>query len=176
MADCINALREWTGKARATIVFDSTVDEFTNDGLFDKVKGKSDIAVIGFTTDGDVFGGFYSVAVTKQDKEIFDPNLFIFSFESHGRCKTPQRFVLKEGLKNACVEFFKDDSSYGFVWFSVFCSAGFWLGNEKSKSYCKNLSDGFEGIEDTTLTGPNGDWFIDPYHHCTHLVAVRLSN
>ena len=92
----INALREWTGKSSATIIYDSTVDEFTADGLFNKVKGKKDIAVIGFTTDGDVFGGFYSVAVTRQDRNVYDPNIFVFSFESHGRCTTPQRFIVKD--------------------------------------------------------------------------------
>ena len=96
MAECINALREWTGKSSATIIYDSTVDEFTADGLFNKVKGKKDIAVIGFTTDGDVFGGFYSVAVTRQDRNVYDPNIFVFSFESHGRCTTPQRFIVKD--------------------------------------------------------------------------------
>ena len=52
----INALKEWTGKARATVIFDSTIDEFTRDGLFDNVKAKPNIAIVGFTTDGDVFG------------------------------------------------------------------------------------------------------------------------
>ena len=66
MADCINALKAWTGKARTTIVCDSTTDEFTDDGLYTKLRGKRDIAIIGFTTDGDVFGGFYSVALMEQ--------------------------------------------------------------------------------------------------------------
>ena len=85
MADCVNALKEWTGKESATIIFDSTVDEFTTDGLFEKVKGKRNIAVVGFTTDGDVFGGFHNVAVTEQAFWFDDPNIFVFSFESHGR-------------------------------------------------------------------------------------------
>ena len=66
MADCISALKEWTGKTKATILFDSTVDEFTDDGLFNKVRSKQNVALVGFTTDGDVCGVFYSVAVTEQ--------------------------------------------------------------------------------------------------------------
>ena len=66
MADRINALKEWTGKACATIIYDSMVDEFTHDGLFDKVKGKLNVVLVGFTADSDVFGVFYSVAVTEQ--------------------------------------------------------------------------------------------------------------
>ena len=48
----INALKELTGKARATIVSDSTVDESIKDGLFQKVQDKPNIAVVGFTSDG----------------------------------------------------------------------------------------------------------------------------
>ena len=57
------------------------------------------IAVVGCTPKGDVFGGFYSVAVTKQDSEFFDPNIFAFSFESHGRCETPLRFGVRKSGK-----------------------------------------------------------------------------
>ena len=57
MAERVNVLKAWTGKARATIVFDNTVDDFTHDGLFANVKGKPNVAVVGFTTDGDVFAG-----------------------------------------------------------------------------------------------------------------------
>ena len=175
MADCINALKEWTGKARASVVYDSTVDEFTAGGLFQKVKGNKNIAVVGFTTDGDVFGMFYSRAVTKQDVRFFDPTVFVFSFESHGRCETPQRFVLKEGLKrDACVAFWKNDSS-GFVQFWVYSVVGgFWLGNERSTSYCKHVSRGFDRLEDTTLTGESGFFNSGPHHHCARLLAVLL--
>ena len=173
MSKGVEALKEWTGKARVTIVYDSTKDPFTHDELFDKVKGKVDIAVVGFTSDGDVFGGFYSVAVTEQDKKFFDPNLFIFSFESHGRCETPQRFVVNEEWKEkAGVEFCKVDV---FGWFVVFQGGGlFHFGNEKSITYCHKLSRGFVGIEDTTLTGNNGSAFEGPYHLCTRLVAIQL--
>ena len=153
MAKGVNALKAWTGKASATIVYDSPVDKFTHDGLFDKIKGKPNIALIGFTTDGDVFGGFYRIAVTEQEKPVYDPSIFAFSFESRGRCETPQRFVVKEGLKmKANVHFWKNDSR-GFVRFGVDYVGGFRLGNERSESYCHCLSDGFADIEDSTLTG-----------------------
>ena len=174
MADCINALKEWTGKARASVVYDSTVDEFTAGGLFQKVKGNKNIAVVGFTTDGDVFGMFYSRAVTKQDVRFFDPTVFVFSFESHGRCKTPQRFVLKEGLKrDACVAFWKNDSS-GFVVLWVGHECGFYLGNERSYSDCWDMSRAFDRLEDTALTGKSGHRVEGRLHHCARLLAVLL--
>ena len=174
MAKGVEALKQWTGKTSATIVYDSRVDPFTDQGLFDKVQGKKNVAVVGFTTDGDVFGGFYSVAVTKQKSYFRDPNIFAFSFESHGRCDTPQRFVVNEWLKeNVFVEFYKD-FMFGFVFFGVNLSlGGFFLGNEMSESYCSNLSDAFEGLENTTLTGKNSNVY-DQLHHCTRIVAFQL--
>ena len=172
MADCVDALKEWTGKASATVIYDSTVDEFTDDGLFAKVKRKPNIAIVGFTTDGDVFGGFYRVAVTKQNWGFVDLNLFIFSFESRGRCWTPQRFVAKKKKRShGCVMFAKNDSCGRFVLFHGCCEtvSSFWLGNEESRMWCANLSGGFEGIEDTTLTGSDFGHFT-----CCRLVAVWL--
>ena len=169
MADCVKALKEWTGKTSATIVFDSTVDEFTDNGLFTKVKGKPNIALVATTTDGDVFGGFYSVAVTKQGGYFHDPNMFAFSFESHGRCETPQSFFGKM-RDRAHVRLFKNDPFGQFVVF--WCGDGGWFsfGNEKSCMFCYDLSRDFEGIEDTTLTGNNRPENFT----CCRLVVVHL--
>ena len=57
MESGIRALKRWTVKASANIVYDSRVDPFTDQGLFDKGRGKSNIAVVCFTTDGHVFAG-----------------------------------------------------------------------------------------------------------------------
>ena len=170
MGRCVNALKEWAVKASATIIFDSTVDEFSSEGLFDKVKGKRNIAVVGFTTDEDVFGGFYSVPVPRQRQHFYDPSIFAFSFESHGRCKTPQRFVVKKRLKEkAKVCLNTGRGTNGFVYFE----AGGWfgLGSERVDAWCGGLSFGFEGLENTTLTGKT---LGGNYHLCTRLVAVQL--
>ena len=98
----------------------------------------------------------------------------MFSFESHGRCKTPQRFDVKERLKESVYVRFFNNYSDGFVWFCVSGSGWFYLGNERSKSFCMNMSLVFEGLEDTTLTGKTGSWDKGPYHHCTRLVAFQL--
>ena len=99
MRSGLNALKEWTGKETASIVYNSTADPFTDGCLFDRVKGKENIAIFEFTRNGDVFGGFYSVAATQQHID-FDPNIFVFSLESHGWCETPQCFMLNETMKD----------------------------------------------------------------------------
>ena len=125
-----------------------------------------------FTTRGDVFGGCFRVAVTKQCGWFDDPNLFIFSFESRGRCVTPQNFDVDEYNKDrSAVRFYKDEAEGYFVAF--ICgygdSGGFYLGNEKSSTFCDNVSFGFAGIGDTTLTGMNYVNFT-----CYRLVAIPL--
>ena len=174
MADCISALKEWTGNVRATTVFDSTVDEFTDDELFEKVKAKKNIALVGFTTAGDVFGAFYSCAVTQEDDWFHDPNIFAFSFESRGRCRTPQRFAVREGLRKKAGVCFYSKNYSGFVSFWGGGGCRFYLGDERSKSFCWTLSRGFEGLEDTTLTGESGHYDKGPFHLCFRLVAVQL--
>ena len=137
MAKGVNALEEWTDKESVMIFSDNTIDEFTVDGLFEKVKDKPNIALIATTTDGDVFGGFYSMAVTEQEKELYDLNMFIFSFESHGLCKTPQRFTLKSDKDGAHVKLFKNDRNGQLADFDD--GAGwFYHGNEKSGTFCLN--------------------------------------
>ena len=167
----IRTLNEWTGKSTAIIVYESTVDEFMAECLFQAIKGKPNVAIIATTTDGDVFGGFYSVAVKEQDEFFYDPDIFIFSFESRGRCTKPQRFdVRKKAKADACVAFFNENDSDGcFVDFDGGCGE-LLLGNEKSNTWCSNLSDCFEGLEDTTLTGTNRPEKFT----CCRLVAIQL--
>ena len=136
------------------------------------MKGTSNVTVVGFTTDGDVFGGFSSTAVTEQEQWFYDTNTFAFSFESHGRWMTPQRFDVKEGLKEKANMRFWKNCCFGFVEFYVdTVGARFLLGNEKSNSYCSDLWWGFEGLKDTNLTGKTSS--ANP-HHCTRLVAIHL--
>ena len=173
MARSLEALKEWTGKTRAKVVYDSTVDAFTASGLFTKVKGKRNIALIAFTTDGDVFGGFYSVAATVQDRCFDDPNFFIFSFESHGRCATPMKFDVKEDKRGDwAFRFLRLNSTAWFVQLGLDSVGNFGLGNEKSRTYCFYLSKFFQNISDTTLTGKNG---VGQLHSCCRLLAVHLS-
>ena len=168
MTQGLEALKEWTNRTASTIVYDSNVDPFKNETMFAKVVDRPNIAVIAFTSEGDVFGGFYSVAVTEQCALFLDPTIFVFSFESRGRCETPQRFMAKGGsAEKPFVKFYKDPSD---GWFVGFCGR-LGLGNEQSTTYCIDVSMSFEGVRDTTLSGKNRRQ--GPFV-CTRLVAVQL--
>ena len=170
MTQCINALKAWTNLDRFTIIYDSNIDEYTDDGLFNKVEGVRNIAVIGFSIDGDVFGGFFSVAARERNKKFFDRNMFIYSFQSRGRCETPKRFnVREEDRDDKGGQFYKDDYKGRFV--DIGGSGGcFYLGNEKSTTWCSFLSYGFFRTENKVLTGNSyPDNFV-----CVRIVVVRL--
>ena len=66
---CSQQLKERTGKTFSTVVDLSKVDLFTHNGLFAKVGGQPNCALFGVSTNGDVFGAFYSVAETGQEKD-----------------------------------------------------------------------------------------------------------
>ena len=177
MTNCVEALTRWVGKSKAVVVYDSTTDEFTDRRFFDHVWGKRNIAIVALTTDGDVFGGFCTVTAPTCGCGVCDPAMFVFSFESHGRCTTPQRFRLKAELQDkAYVMFFKNDLEGWFVWFRVSGCGGFHLGHERANTYCHDLAQCFDGIENTTLTGSTMDADGDHCHRCFRLVAVQLSN
>ena len=173
MARGVNALKEWTGKERATIVYDSAVDAYTDQELFDRVRGLPNVAVVGFTTDGDVFGGFASVPVTAQNTVFKDPSIFAFSFESRGRCATPQRFAAKGDAVGVRVD--KGNHNGWFVEFGVLGECGFSLGAVQSNTWAHDVSSAFDGIENLTLTGNNFTAKDPAYFHCTRLVALQLS-
>ena len=167
-----NTLKQWTGKATASVVYDSYVCPFTDECLFQMVKDKPNVAIVATTTEGDVFGGFYNVAVTEQKEWFKDPNMFIFSFESNGRCERPQRFVLKEeNGDKAHVYFNKNHSKGRFVTLAAFRTSFFCLGNENSYTFCQDMSKGFDGIADTTLTGN----LYPAKFTCTRIVAIELN-
>ena len=170
---CVKSLQEWTGKTRVSVLFDSNENEFTDTALFDVLRNRPNVALVAVTKDDDVFGAFYSTPVSKQDEEFYDENIFAFSFESHGRCMTPQRFVPMADQKDeAYVVFCKNDETFErFVLVGLEACGEFSLGNEQSKTFCENVSCAFEGIEDETLTGCN-EW-MHPYH-CCRLIALQL--
>ena len=175
MPSCVDVLKQWTGKSDVKVLYDSTVDEFVANAVFQAVKGRRNIAIVACTTEGDVFGGFYTVAVTQQSQAFYDPNIFVFSFESHGRCMTPQRFTLKRVFKKRAFMFFYRNRFEGrFLDFGV-GDCGFGLGDEQAPTCCWCVSWVFDGMDDTTLTGKSCEvWESEKTHHCSRILAVQV--
>ena len=80
-----------------------------------------------------------------------------------------KKVVLKEEMNEwEFVLFYNNDDDGWFV--SISRGADCSLGNEKSNAWDWNLSQGFDGIEDDTLTGkPSCERFA-----CSHPVSIPL--
>ena len=137
-----------------------------------RVRGKRNVAVMGFTTAGDVFCRFHSVVVTREDI-VKAPNAFA-SFKSHGRCATPQGFVVKTSEGRDLPLLFEQDS----VWtFAIGLGCGpflcFVVIRGFVPSVCHKMTKPFEGIQETMLMG--GEMCLeDVLAVCifSHLMAV----
>ena len=79
----MDTLKQWTGKSNDNIIYDSTVDEFTKQGLFHKVIEKQNIAVVAFTDRGDVFGVYPNVDARSEEVPYEEPDMFVF-YQSGG--------------------------------------------------------------------------------------------
>lgn len=163
LSNGFTTLRQWTGKNRATIVFDTDKDGWDHGQFIDALKQPSN-AVIGITEDGDVFGAFVSVAINETDQELPDEGQFVFSLFSHGRCKVPRRWGLRKDRKWPGKEVkIYDPTDSAFIGFGS--DGHFWFGNGPNESDVFYPSRSFEGIGDNVLTGEDG-W--------AHFTTVRL--
>ena len=64
-------------------------------------------------------------------------------------------------------------STTHFVYFGAYTR--FFIGGEKIKALCVEVSKTFDRLQDTTLAGRSGKCSNGPYHHGTHIVALQLS-
>ena len=146
-----DALKVWTGKTNATIVYDSSSCEWDHNKFNELLKTPSN-AVIGITEDGDVFGGFVSVAIEKANHWLPDGSLFVFSLFCHWRCDVPQKWELLERRKNVTetVMIF-DTTNSSFIRFGSF--GFFFFGEGRNCSYIGRLDMCFEGSNSFAITG-----------------------
>ena len=162
-------LKAWTGKSNSTLVFDTDTDGWDH-GKFNDVLRAPSNAVIGITDEGDVFGGYVSVAINETDKWLPDDGQFAFSFFSHGRCDVPQRWMMKKDREYAGEDVrIWPTGDNEFIRFGNSNSGCFSFNSQTNWSYIYNPSKWLNGLDDTVLTGKNKDWFTT-----TRLLVVRL--
>ena len=151
----VKTLKEWAGKEHAEVVYDSAACDFSHDAFNECFESPSN-AVVGITEDGDVYGGFVSVAVDQVKTFTPDPGNFIFSLASHRRCPVPQRWVIKPEKQETAVALF-DDNTY-FIRFGGADKEGrmFFITGPNG-SFCYNLRESYDGVGDLWLCGKNFD-------------------
>ena len=166
----IEALKEWFELSNVSLLYDSMVDPFTGVGLLNKVVAKKNVAFIVFTSEGDIFGAFYTQPIPQGNRDTRTYAL-MFSFECHGRCETPRLFRPTSDLRGGIQLIFSDTDEYVFR-LSVRFTGNITIANEHSPSSGNCMSFAFPEMEETTLTGKNSK---EPFT-CTRLIALQLSD
>ena len=170
LAKGIEALKAWRELPNVTLIYDSTVDPFTMEDLFQRVVDRPFVSYIAFTSDGDIFGVSLQRAVPPGVRQVQDGHLFVFSFESHGRCETPQMFrPPSDRIGGTYLTFSNNDNEFFHT--HVRFRGGLAFGDERCATKSWGIADSFPGLEATTLTGkPDNERYT-----CTRLIAVQLS-
>ncbi|KAL7719706.1 TLDc domain-containing protein [Entamoeba marina] len=78
-------LKKWSKRDKLNIIFDSDIDgDGRNNGLHDKVFGRSNLYFISFDENNNVFGGYVNEKINISDDCIDDKNAFVFSLIRDG--------------------------------------------------------------------------------------------
>ncbi|KAL7720408.1 TLDc domain-containing protein [Entamoeba marina] len=135
-----NKLKEWSGKQKCSIIFDSKIDgDGGNNVLMNKVMNKQNLYFISFDNQNNVFGGYVDTIINKTGDWITDPNAFVFSLIRNGKMKN-----IKYEIKNSQYAFYSlsnDNQLYGI---GGGHDIGIWKIGD-SNSYCNPHSYEYNG-------------------------------
>ena len=166
-------LKDWTESSSLHVVYDSDIDEFSNVEFLNHCLSRPNIAVVGMTSKDDVFGVFFGAPVDTPGKAPFDPSHFIFSFQSNGRCVTPQRWFVKARAQASFFSVWFSSSECGFLRVGDF-AAKLFFGNSRSKCFAYKTGNVYDGLDNAALTGTD-DWDADAVWHFTRLLVLQCA-
>ena len=161
-------IEEWTGLKCSDILFDSNVDNWSEEtSVFnERIIGKKQLIFLIEDEDNEIFGYYCNTQIIeKYDyyRQETDFGSFQFNLQSkNNRLKQPMKFEIKD-LQYSGIELYeKSDSGLICLGNIILCKE-----NKKYQSYCDNNEDDFNyhGIENA-LCGKtfddwgNGDMFI----------------
>ena len=160
-------LKEWTGKARSSVVYDSTVDEFTADRLFNKVGASKMWHSSGSQRTATCLGG--SSVLLWNNKASCSSSRTCLSFRSIARAVRDSAAVRleEEADEEGARRILEEQQQWAVFWFYG-CEGWFYLGDDKSDTFGSQVSHCFVRTEDITLTGEVWGRFI-----CCRLVSVQ---
>ena len=166
-------LSAWTGKHRATTLFDSTVDEFTASAIFQRLCMKRNIVVVGVTEDGEVFGGFYDWPLASPGTFVRAPGLFVFSFPQSTDA-VPQKHPVRAGMRELVGAVLFRTAHHAFLWLGVF-SNGLAFGTDRTPSSCRNASEIFEGLDAAPFPRGGRTSGTRTFFQCVRLLVLQMT-
>ncbi|BFU26166.1 trichohyalin, putative [Entamoeba histolytica] len=139
----IKQIEEWTEKRINNILFDSDKDNWNkNKSVFDqRIMYKEHIIIIVEDEEGNKFGGYVNSKID-EDEWINDSKSFLFSLESNGRIDGMKKFDIEEPGH----AFYLHNQSNNWLFVFGLDDIEVYKENDKTLSYCKQLSFEYEGI------------------------------
>ncbi|KAL7715596.1 TLDc domain-containing protein [Entamoeba marina] len=160
----IDKLKEWSGKQKCSVIFDTKIDGYDGGVLKNKVINKKNLYFIHFNNKNNVFGGYVDNIIDKTRSWIKDSNAFLFSLIRNGEMKNIKYNIKRSKEQYA---FYLDVSDYLYMFGSYTHSdIAIWR-NNSSKSYCSPYSCGYNG---------ENDRFVDNSKFTTKRILVVQMN
>ncbi|KAL7720421.1 TLDc domain-containing protein [Entamoeba marina] len=138
-----NKLKEWSGKQKCSVLFDSKIDgDGANNVLIKKVINQSNLYFIRFDNQNNVFGGYVGELIRYTNNNIEDPNSFIFSLIRNGDIKH-DIYKIKESEKQYAFCLNSDNATKLYK-FGMHNDIGVYK-TDNSESRCNQSSYIYEG-------------------------------
>ncbi|ELP93382.1 hypothetical protein EIN_057970 [Entamoeba invadens IP1] len=172
LGELLEVFQEWSGLKVCDILYDSENEEIEDNTNFNgKVMFKPNCFFISFDKKGSIFGGYLKENIGLLDEDVDDENHFIFCLrrEDGVPFTEPKRWFHKKEHDGGIRLFSNNDCLFqmGNVNFGCFGISKLSL----RKNVCLNLSNEYEGIEDTDLNGTNKKFFT-----VERIVVIHMSN
>ena len=139
---------------------------------FERLRNRQNVLVLAKITEGWYFGVWFTRPLQRFNQKTFDPTITAFVIRSDGDVPI-QTFPVRSKLKRAVFVNVVTDSDRGFFNVGVDGVGQFWIGTQRSRSFCENLSAIFEGLDDRGLTGFSGQG-EDQLFRCQSVVVYEL--
>ena len=156
-----NYIEQWTHKKITNLLFSTMKDDWSIEtSTFDtKIFGKENILIVIEDSNKNLFGCFINSPINsyftnysnKNSKRIEDPNSFVFTLRSNGRCLKPTNFPMKyQNRMSAFTLYHKDHKSLFTVGNGY--DIVIYKGLNKCNSFCSQFSFDY-GNYSNVLTG-----------------------
>ena len=116
LAPFVHPLKCWTQAASFQIVFDTQINGWERQGLFNAVQGRGGLTFVVETDKGDVFGCHLTATVQSLGRWTEDPAFFVFTLQSRME-REPRRWAIGDGQRAL---YLCSEQSYGDFLFGAF--------------------------------------------------------
>ena len=153
VSQCLPNIEAWTGTPCSGLLFDSADEDFDQDTAVQLFSSESFCMV--FITVDNFIGGVFGHAHLGSPSPQVDPTLMMFSLFANDQSQTPQRWTLKDGMKDQPMTWINVDDKRCVLSIGTEGRFEFVASFEPYEMACLSHGIGscFEGMTDEHLVG-----------------------